>query len=465
MNKLDKIKYLLSKQETRKALLEQDLFLFAMYYFTNIFKDYKSADFHKQWCKDMMTDKHILIKAFRESAKTTFTIIKLIHTLVYKKKRFVMFYCYDKPKATARLYDIIVHLQTNNKLKNDFWELFPKQRVENETVQKKSIPEFITSNWIKVKANSIWESPRWLMFSNKEWNYRPDLLVLDDIDVDKSVNNIDTIEKNYLWIKWELLGGISQDCQIIFLWNTIKSDWIVPRFEIDYKNSNDWIIRNKSIIENWVITWNERFSEDDLKKRKSMLWEISYNQNYLLIPFSWWETIIKRDQIKYYNYEVKFEKIIIAIDPAISEKTKSDPFAICITWISDWNYYIIEALELKEKQKDPFKAVEIIKQLYIKYKANYIIVETVAFQQVMSRLLKNEWLATKEVKPHKDKITRLMEKQFLFEQWKVYFYPDNTDDLVKQLLDFPNVLHDDLVDVLVYSLDLVWKKKFILESF
>jgi hypothetical protein len=40
--------------------------------------------------------------------------------------------------------------------------------------------------------------------------------------------------------------------------------------------------------------------------------------------------------------------------------------------------------------KDPFRSVQIVKELYSKYKANYVIVETVAFQQVMSKLLKQE---------------------------------------------------------------------------
>ena len=374
-----------------------------------------------------------------------------------------MFYCYDKPKATSRLYDIILHLQTNEKIKQDFWELFWWIK-KDDTKEKKSIPEFITANWIKVKANSIWESPRWLMYSNKDWNFRPDLVVLDDIDVDKSVNNIEMIEKNYLWIKGELLGWISQNCQIIFLWNTIKPDWIVPRFENDYKNSSDWIIRTKAIIENGIITWSERFSFEDLKKRKNMLWEISYNQNYLLIPFAWGDTIIKREQIKYYDYDVNFDNIVISVDPAISEKTKTDSFAIVIIWKSKDCYYIIESIELIEKQKDPFNATIIVKELYHKYKANYVIIETVAFQQVMSKLFKNEWLATKEIKPHKDKVTRLLEKQFLFEQWKIYFKNTWNDKLINQLLDFPNVIHDDLVDGFTQGLELKENKKFIFES-
>lgn len=443
MNRIEKIKYLLSKKETRYELLKSDLYLFSIYYFTNIFKDYKSSDFQKEWCKDLLTNKNILIKAFRESAKTTFAIIKIIHTIVYDQKRFIMFYCYDKAKATSRLYDIILHLQTNERLKGDFWELFWWVK-KDDTKEKKSIPEFITVNHIKVKANSIWESPRWLMYSNKQWNFRPDLVVLDDIDVDKSVSNIEMIDKNYLWIKGELLGWISWDCQIIFLWNTIKSDWIVPRFENDYKNSDEWIIRSKAIIENWEITWASRFTQEDLNKRRAMLWEISYNQNYLLIPFSWWDTIIKRERIKYYDYDLDFENIVISVDPAISEKTKSDSFAIIVIWKYNNCFYIIESFELIEKQKDPFNATIIIKELYYKYKANYILIETVAFQQVMSKLFKNEWLATKETKPHKDKITRVLEKQYLFEQWKIFFKSNWNEKLVNQLLDFPNVLHDDL---------------------
>jgi hypothetical protein len=101
-------------------------------------------------------------------------------------------------------------------------------------MQKKSIPEFITSNHIKVKASSIWESPRGeIFFYDKP--YRPDLVILDDIDTEKTVYSITQIEKNYNWIKWELFWSLQKNSRIIFLWNIIKNDWIVPRLETDYK--------------------------------------------------------------------------------------------------------------------------------------------------------------------------------------------------------------------------------------
>ena len=90
MNRLDKIKYLLSKKETRYELLKNDLYLFSLYYFTNLFKDYKSAEFQKQWCKDLLSNINVLIEAFRESGKTTYAIIKIIQCIVYNKKRFIM---------------------------------------------------------------------------------------------------------------------------------------------------------------------------------------------------------------------------------------------------------------------------------------------------------------------------------------------------------------------------------------
>lgn len=461
---LNIINELLKDKKTRVALLERDLFLFALYYFTDLFT-HKASDFQKEICFELDNKKDLLIIGYRWSAKTTFTIIKIIQNICYNKSNFIMFFCAEKTKSTARLYDIVVHLQTNRKLKNDFWELFPNQKNKNndweDFNQKKSIPEFITTNQIKVKASSIWESPRWEIFFNNKWSFRPDLIILDDIDTDKTVYNINTIEKNYNWIKWELFWSLQKNgARIIFLWNVIKSDWVVPRLENDYKNNPNWKILRKALIEDWKITW-DFFTNEDLEKLKMQQWEIAFNQNYLLIPFAWWDTIIKRHQIKYYDYNINFDKVIIAIDPAISEKTKSDPFAICIIWKSWDNFYIIEAIELNWENKDPFKSVTIIKELYKKYNANYIIVETVAFQQVMSKLLKNEWIATVEIKPHKDKITRLMEKQYLFEQWKVYFNIENTWILVNQLLEFPNVLHDDLVDSLVYWLEIKTKKEVL----
>lgn len=207
MNRKEKIKLLLSERHTRLALVERDLFVFGLYYFSESFKS-PSALFHREWCIAFQGSEHLLLIAFRESAKTLWLIIKIVHTICFRQKRFIAYYCYDKKKSAGRLYDIVVHLQTNKKLLRDFGCLFPsayKSSDDEEENTKRSVTEFITTNLIKVKAMSIGESPRGELFMTKDGTFRPDFVGLDDIDVDKSVSNVDIIEKTYAWIKGEFL--------------------------------------------------------------------------------------------------------------------------------------------------------------------------------------------------------------------------------------------------------------------
>jgi hypothetical protein len=108
-------------------------------------------------CFYLDSDLDLLFKTYRWSAKTTYVIIYTIKSICYNLKHFIMFFTAEQGKSVARLYDIIIHLQTNQRLIEDFWELFPDNKTKTDenwqkANQKKSIPEFITTNWVKVKA-------------------------------------------------------------------------------------------------------------------------------------------------------------------------------------------------------------------------------------------------------------------------------------------------------------------------
>jgi|GEM_PF-6991612 predicted phage terminase large subunit-like protein len=47
-------------------------------------------------------------------------------------------------------------------------------------------------------------------------------------------------------------------------------------------------------------------------------------------------------------------------------------------------------------------------------------------------------MAVDEIKTSRDKVTRLLEYQSMFEDGLIYFNPDLTSDLVEELLVFPN---------------------------
>ena len=67
-------------------------------------------------------------------------------------------------------------------------------------------------------------------------------------------------------------------------------------------------------------------------------------------------------------------------------------------------------------------------------------------------MLKKEGMAVDVINAEKDKVTRLREYEGAFNRGEIFFDPDMSDGLEKQLLAFPNVDHDDLVDAMVYSL-------------
>ena len=127
----DKIKAIIKDNEKRPRFLSKSLFLFGLYYFPQFFTS-PSAEFHKQRTKDFMDDKNLMLVAFRESAKTIWTMIYLIYGIVYKKFNFCLFYSYEQRLSAGRLFDIIVQLKTNKRLIADFGVLFPDNNTKQE---------------------------------------------------------------------------------------------------------------------------------------------------------------------------------------------------------------------------------------------------------------------------------------------------------------------------------------------
>ena len=466
----------------RSEIFWLDFFHFCNYYF----REYYSFDTPKalmQYYSELNKWKNVFFEWFRGCAKTTIAQMYVIRNILYKKRRNIMRYSQTIDNAQENLTYIA------NSLINDGWIgericmdygnlYYPENITRNGLKKQKTLSKFITENNVYIRAMSLGTSPRWKNYTAPDGKFRPDLLIFDDVDTVASTQSKRIIDKNFDFLLWEVLGGVN-NAQIIFLWNTIYEDWLVPRFREHIQNSKDWEVIRLPIKVNNEIVWN-RFVETDeeakslnewitesnrkyisLESEKRRLWSISYNQNYLLIPYSKGEHIITRDMIQYSDYSWPFDKIQIGVDPAISEKEGTDRFWISVVWFKDNKRYVLESIGLEGQEKNPKRASEIVRQLYIKYKANRVIVETVAFQQIMKQIFRELGMATEETKTHKDKVTRLMEKQILFEDKRIYFKPETTTELVNELLEFPDWEHDDYIDSMLFSLYEREKKFFI----
>jgi len=274
--------------------------------------------FHKEMYDDLKEMNYSLIGAlwemFRESAKTTLAKIKIIHNICYKKKFFNIWASFDQKKAEANLFDITLELQTNKKIINDFGQLFYGSGQEKKS-EKKSIKEFITTNGIKVKAYSTGQSIRGEVFGE----YRPDFIVLDDIETMKTIVS-DARTKQVIDFIDELLAGASGDSNILVLANRLAEAGSVAYLEEKIKSLKDWKIRNIPVMDDLNnLIWPEKYCLTDkeaneynskienkkerkisLETKKLLLGETVFNREMMNKPLTEDEREFK--QIWFQNY-------------------------------------------------------------------------------------------------------------------------------------------------------------------
>lgn len=390
--KRKKIIAMLEKDKAfRIAYFKDRIYSFGLYYFPQFFT-VKSSIYHKQVCKDLISENNLFLVAFREFWKSLRILVFLIHGIVYKRFNFCLFFSYEIKLSSSRLFDLIVQLKTNQRIKNDFGEMFPDNTTkEDDWLQKKSVSEFITSNWIKFKAMSIWMTARWLLYSNKSWSFRPDLIIWDDLDVLESVRNPELVNKNIEFIENEVFGWIDSQAKVIFLWNIITNIWIVPYFENKIKNNNKRTLQKIPIIKDWSLIWDRYVMTDKemIEYKEQWIKKISIESKKQEQGESFWPNYLLIPSIKLWNpvFNIEIVRNLINIEYKIDTRYKElrlyKPPCECVYWIDtawwwwwdystitirDYNYNLIWSLQAQLQPDELWKAVEYIFKLWYKWK-------------------------------------------------------------------------------------------------
>ncbi len=205
--------------DQRKYACSKSLLLFAVYYFPE-YLTYRLPEFHYQFHDDFEglvngTVKEAAWIAFRESAKTSWAKMGLVWLIAYKYKKYINVDSYDKENAERILFDVVLSLQTNGKLKNDFGELYNSARSNEESTMKR-VSNFVTNNKVRVEAHSTQESVRGRLHGNQ----RPDFFLLDDVETAKTVDSVPVTQKIIAHID-EMKTGLAVNGSILYLGNYI----------------------------------------------------------------------------------------------------------------------------------------------------------------------------------------------------------------------------------------------------
>ena len=466
------LEYILScPKEERLYLCEQDFSLFFCYYFVDYLK-YGFAPFHFDFfddCHKLLNNelREVAWLAFRESAKTSIAKAFVMYCISYKKFKYINVDSFDKENAERILFDIVVEMQINPRIKMDFGDLFNGQRDEELKTQKR-VNNFVCNNGVRVEARSTQESVRGRIHGHQ----RPDFLLLDDFETNKTKDSKAYTQQVIDHIN-EFKAGLDSKAKVIYLGNYITEfgsvQTLIDRSKIDDKLR----VRSIPAIENGEPTWPDKYCLTDheaqitgkvsLEDKKKQLGSQVFSVEMLNSPIDEDSQEFFRHWFKNFNLEDVLRKNyrkFVTIDTAISKKEGADFTGVVLNYVDPDNNWYIRAKAMKVNPK------ELINLIFTYHDQGFekIGIEETTYLDAIQPFMNDE-MAKRNKYPRiiplkhrgekkEQRIRGLIPK---YEAGQIYHLRGECDALEEELIRFPKALHDDISDALAYQLQIAEK--------
>lgn len=253
--------------EERRYLCERSFELFLLYYFEE-YVQYAFAPFHYEMFEDLRdlqggSINELLWIVFREGAKTSISKIFLTYIICYEKRYYINVDSFDKGNAEAVLFDVVLSLQTNQKIINDFGNLYNTRRSPEEA-QKKRITDFITTTGTRVEAHSTQESVRGRLYKN----HRPDFFYIEDFETNKTADS-EAYTAQVLRHFSELTGGLGPNSWVLYSCNYISDHGSVQSLIERAKGDKRFRVRNVPIMRDGKLTWPAKYALTDEEAQRT----------------------------------------------------------------------------------------------------------------------------------------------------------------------------------------------------
>jgi len=168
---------------------------------------------------------------------------------------------------------------------------------------------------------------------SRHYQYRPDVIVCDDLEDMESVKTQENRDKLFEWLTSDVLPAGDKDTRMVFIGTPLHEDSLLRRLEKQFEAGNPRnVFRRYPILdENSKPLWPGKFAtEADIQaEREKCLNERAWLREYMLKIVSPDDQLVKREWIKYYadfpnGPDAKFRQITLGIDPARSQSATAD---------------------------------------------------------------------------------------------------------------------------------------------
>lgn len=465
--------------QQRRYLCSRDFSLFFVYYYLDYIK-YQFAPFHFQMfhsLMDLMDDvyRELAWIMFRESAKTSIAKGFLTWLIAFRKRKYINVDSFDKENSERILFDIVFELQTNQKLKHDFGELFNAKKNPDEITQKR-VNNFITNTGVRVEAHSTQESVRGRLHGHQ----RPDFLLLDDFETNKTKDSVAYTQQVISHIN-EFKSGLDSTAKILYLGNYITELGSVQSLIDRAKTDVRLLVHRVDVLDqNGAPTWPEKYALTDqeqkerghvglepelklvsLEDKKTQLGSQVFKTEMMNQPIDEESAEFFKANFRYRTMEQVMAmrtRKFVTIDTALTRNSKSDFTGITKNWVNELNEWNLIAKRYKISSR------ELLNLIFQFHDEGFekIGIEEGAFTEVLESFFEDECRIRNKY-PYvvmlkhggtmkESRIRGLIPR---YEKHIIYHigtaYKNECEDLETELLRFPKAIHDDTMDSAQYQ--------------
>jgi len=354
-----------STTAARVEITKRSFIHFFAYYFRH-YLTHNFSDFHYDMADDLMgLARGYLSEAaeitYRGSSKTSLAKAFITWCICLKEYQYINVDAYDGSNSERFLFDVVLELQTNELIKSDFGELFNVKRDQSKITQKR-VKDFLTTNGIRVEAHTTQEPVRGRLHRN----IRPQLLILDDFEVRKTLDSEAATRQVREHIIEAKAGMDPMRCSILWLGNYISEFGNVHFLMERLKDNSRARVRLVPLIDTeGNITWPQRFVMTDeeakaqgrasIEKLRRDMWnpdtgDAEFNREMLCDPRANASKVFRRDMfLPVTMADIRRLKIrtYFTVDPGGSgdddDMTDKDPAGFCINWVAPDGFWNVKA--------------------------------------------------------------------------------------------------------------------------
>ncbi len=399
----------------------------------------------------------IAAAAPREFAKSTVCSFGyVLHQICFGRRHFIIIGSDTEDLASDLTGYVYLELLYNERLHQDFGELVRPN---------KAVDDFVTRNDVRVKARGRGQRLRGL--KHKQW--RPDLVILDDLENDVNVRNPNIVQQILDWVQSAVYPAIEAQGTLMVIGTILRQrsalHLMLTNKEEPYCHFQRRLYR--ALKEDGSSLWEARHPAAKLKQQKQLMGSVAFNREKMNEPAPEGGLFEER-WIHYYHPDSLKDKDLVSVgffDPSLESGGSADYKAvITLGWApQELVFYVLDAFIQKVTLEQTLRAI------FNRHKERpYLIfgVEDNLFQRLLLKefdVLGRELgmlLPVKGVTQRLAKETRVAGLAPLLERGKIRFIRGHSDQelLVEQLLYFPSrTLHDDGPDALEGAVRLAQK--------